>query len=613
MALNWTMKLKDEISGPAAAASGKLSLLEKKLAAVRKESERQKRLESAVAKQIGPKRAQVNLHGVELAGVKKLTAAYKGLNAAKSAGSRAASFVGGSGPMTDMLDRAGGVAGGAALAGAGLAGAGALKFGMMIQDAQQFKSDTMFALTTILKSKEAAAAAYAMASKTAMETGTDFRSSMSGFNTLVAQGFDVKFADQLVRAMADLQTLNPQANMEGITRAISQIKSTGRLQGDELMQLAEAGLNVDAVYKEIAKSMGIVDKIETKGKGKDKVTRIVTAGEQVKDLQADGAIDSKTAINAIMASLKKQVDGKDFGETAKARADKSLKGAAIRALTMKEAFLSSVNIDWSPISSGLERITAAMTSPAGEKFAERIGGAFSRVIGLLDDISDKDIEAFLDGAGSAFETGAETAVQMASALGQLSDSYSSVDSKFQSVAGISIFQAAMGSIVFSVQMASAALDGLGVAIDYAILLAESSAGSIGNAMIDGIQIAIESGASAVADSLVSAVEGAVEAAEAALGIASPSKVTRKMFNHVMDGAVLGTDDGVPALTAASERMAAAPLEAGRTLRTAITNNTTNTNSTSTRGNHFAPGAIQVNAIDPAQALEAALRQAVIAA
>lgn len=587
------MELVNKVSGPAAKGAKSLSKLERALNDVRKEAERQKRLEAAVSNQINGKTKAIE----------KQTRAVRALSVQQRVAARPARQQPNAGrtSLANGLDDASTAAGGIALAGVGLAGAGALKLGMMIQDAQQFKSDTMFALTTILKSKDAAKAAYAMATKTAMDTGADFRTSMSGFNTLLAQGFDVKFADQLVRAMADLQTINPQANMEGITRAISQIKSTGRLQGDELMQLAEAGLSVDAVYKEIAKSMGVVAK-----DGK-------TAGQVVQDLQAAGKIDSKTAIDAIMASLKNQVGGKEFGETARARADASMKGAAMRALTMKEAFLSSIDIDWSPISRALTKVTEVLQSPAGEKFAASLGKAFTKVIGLLDNVTAKDIEGFFEGAGSAALSLSTAVSEVAVIFGELSSAYAQADAAFQSVAGISMFQALLDGLVGTLRVTQATLMMIPEGIAMLVESVLASVSPIGAGMIDGIVAGIEAGASAVADALVGAVDGAIEAAKGKLGIASPSKVTREMFQYVMDGAVMGANDGMPALTAASERMAAAPLEAGRTLRQSITNNTTNTSASSTRGNHFAPGAIQINAIDPAQALEAALRQAVIAA
>jgi len=91
---------------------------------------------------------------------------------------------------------------------------------------------------------------------------------------LMAQGFRDKELYGTLFAAADLASMMPgnkNETMDRITMALSQIKSKGKLQGEELtQQLAEAGLNTTLVKQELMKSYGLkstqdVDKLMGKG------------------------------------------------------------------------------------------------------------------------------------------------------------------------------------------------------------------------------------------------------------------------------------------------------------------------------------------------------------
>jgi tape measure domain-containing protein len=581
MALSWTLTFDDKVSAPAAKATKSLDNVAKALKGLRAEDARQARLGAAVEKQVA------SFNRVTTA-VEKQTRAMRALTRAKALASTIGTKVAAKGPLADVGDQmltAGGLAG-AALGAAALGGT--VKLGSMIADAQAFKASTLFALKTTLGTQAAAEAAFAKAQATALLVGGDFRETMSGFTSLVAQGFDANFADQLVRAMADLRTMNPQANMEGITRAISQIKSTGRLQGDELMQLAEAGLNVEKVYEQIAKQMGVVAK-----DGK-------TANQIVQDLQAAGKISSDVAIQAIMQSLKNQVGGKEFGATAAAKANASLAGAAARAMVLKESFLSAVNVDWSPISRAIERVVAVMQSPAGDRLSKSLGDGFTRMLAVLDKVTANDIEGFIDGAAGAFTEFSRVVVIAAEAIGTLASAYQSANSGFEAVFGISIAETAIGSLGGSLQITMGMLTLIPSTIANAVEMIVDSVSPIGTDMIAGIVAGIEGGASAVVDALVGAVESAVEAAEEALGIASPSKVTTKLGYQTGIGPAIGIDKALPAVRAAGLRMAQAPLEAGQRLGTSI-------NNSSTTNAGRVVNIQNLHAVDPAAAMTAALK------
>ncbi len=570
MALTWTMTLKDAMSGAASKAARAVDKLTSSLKGADRASSK----------------TAANPYGGVVASAHRAGKAVDQLNAkmAKKQPSGGGSAMGGLGMAAGIA----GVVGAMGVAAAGAGVAGTLELGGMIRDAQGFRNNTAFAFEQILGSKQAAADAMAMAGRTANLVGADLRESMGAMNTLMAQGFSVNFADEMVRAMADLKTINPTANLEGITRAVSQIKTTGRLQGDELMQLAEAGVNVSKVYEQIAKAKGLSDK---KG-GK-------TAAQQVQDLQAAGKISSDEAIAAIMGTIKNQVGGKEFGATAAAKIDGTLTGALIKANNMKEMFLSSINIDWSPLTRALDRVMAVMASPAGEKFSKAIGAGFDKMLGVFDSLSEKDIASMITMAGDAFGTfsgimanTAKFMISCARATDWLNESLKSVsdgavnvfDASWTVVKGI--LNAMTGGLY---QVVESIYDNWGQITAFFSTAGESIAGAgegifaaasgLGSSIVDGIVSGISSGASAIADAAMTAARGALDSAKSFLGIKSPSKLFRDQVGAQLSrGMALGIQDGTPQVRDSSQRMGEQAFAGGQRLSSAITNNTSRNSS-----------------------------------
>lgn len=602
MALTWQLTLHDAMSGPANKAAKSLGKVASGLKDVRRES----RATDAVGKQLGSMKGGggfgANLAAGLKGGIGKL--AKGGLDSMKSmVGNLGANLVSSltSGVMSAL--------------GAGLA------FSwdqiLNIADLQGFKGSTMFALETLLKSKDAADAAYRKAAATSQKIGADFRESMSQNQSLLAQGFSVDFADEIIRAMADLKAINPVANMDGIVRAISQIKSTGRLQGDELMQLAEAGVNIDAVYKKIAKSLGIVDK-----NGK-------SATEQVRKLQEAGKIKSDVAINAIMASMKDMVGGKDFGEVAAAKASGSIGGLIAKLMNLKDQILSNIKIDWSPISRGIERLMEAMQSPAGQKFFAAIGDGLTSVLGRLDKISSSDLEGlfnfgaegvttYFNGLGTMLDILIELRPVIQAAGGailwmmgawvtflgkvksgikvlkhfNLNDTLSGINDWVMAIpdklmgvlSSIGDFLAGIGETIVGAGASvwgflTSIVDGI---VD-TISTVQSQATTLGTSIIDGIVSGIESGASSVVSAIVGVATGAINAAKDTLGISSPSKAFEDAYAWVGPGSVKGIEKGTPAVNQAAEEQARRSVQAvrsvqsgGAQVRTAMTTTSTST-------------------------------------
>lgn len=577
MALSWTLALKDSMSGAAKRAGSAVSALGGKLkgAANVDFGKTTAGLDgiaasaNKAAKALGlaqDKNGRWRGKGGKFASAGELAA----IGQAPSPGSMGKG-VAGLGGALGMAGTAGAVAAGAAVAAAAAAaavaaiGSAMFDLGVMIRDAQSFKQSTLFGLEQITKTKAGAKLAFDMASKTALDVGGDFRTNISSMNSLMAQGFDMTFADQLIRAMADLKTINPAANMQGIVTAISQIKTTGKLQGDELMQLAEAGLNVQKVYENIGKQMKLTAK-----NGK-------SVSEQVQDLQGKGKISSDVAISAIMASIKDQTGGQDFGAVAKEKADGSMDGMIARALIMKEQFLGAINIDWSPIMRAGEKLMAVMSGPAGDRLAESIGNGLSKVIALLDEVSIEDMEKGIDKAAKSFGLLADMIVGVVGAMQQL------VSWGEQGIAWFEAFSVTIGNwvagVVASVEAAVVSFQAFSFS-DWISGIADSvstEALALGGSIIDGIVAGVTAAAGAVAAAVSNACSSALQSAKSVLSISSPSKVFRDQVGvQIPRGMAQGINAETPEVGKSATRMGQSAFTAGQKISGSITNSRTNT-------------------------------------
>lgn len=304
----------------------------------------------------------------------------------------------------------GGMALKAGLAIAGVAAAGAVALGKYIAEIQAFKQSTMFAFQALLGGASQAEGAWKKVQAVSLMTGTSLMDVGSAFNSLLAQGFKLDEVDLLVKRMADLKAINPATNIDGIARAIAQIKTAGTLQGDELNQLAEAGLNKQLVYEELAKSMG------------------KTVAE-VKKLQSAGKITSEQALDAVKKAMARAAGGRAPGELAAEAAGKTLSGAVGRMIAAVQIWAAGLNIDFSALGRFATRVGAVLNGDAGKRFGHAIEGAFQRVLGILDNISEEDISAGFDRAAEVVGAAGTAAEKFSNAVKTVDGWLDSVNSK----------------------------------------------------------------------------------------------------------------------------------------------------------------------------------------
>ncbi len=182
------------------------------------------------------------------------------------------------------------------------------KFAKAVLGAAMFGQKTELAFGALLKDSKLGAAQFERLQMMTVELGLDLESTTKGFSKLLTMGFGTKQAEDLIRMGADMQKIGASAEeVERSLLALSQIKATGYLQGDELMQLAEAGVPTAKVFEILAKKSN------------------KTVAEMMK-LKEAGKITADMAIDAVGEAIKATAGISNFGDAGKKFADSTLEG-----------------------------------------------------------------------------------------------------------------------------------------------------------------------------------------------------------------------------------------------------------------------------------------------
>lgn len=401
-----------------------------------------------------------------------------------------------------------------------------------VMDAQQFKQSTMFAFRELTGSAAGAEQAWSVAEQIALRTGNNLQETAGAINSLLAQGFRLPQAEQLVKQMADLKALNPAADLDGITRALAQIKATGKLQGDELMQLNNAGLSTDKVYQQLEKRLG--------------KTR-----EELLKMQAAGKISANDAIAAVQDALSAQT-GRPAGALAEELAASTLAGSLGKLRAVRDVLLSNAKIDFSPLSRFLDKLSTALQGDAGKRLSESLSEMFAGMVSFFGRLTAEDIVLVLDSIGAA-----------ARAVG----------------AAFNISGQFVYSFIYSIQ----ALRSWGAAVsDWISSMTgsvTSAANALGGNIVDGIVAGIVAGANRVASAVSSVSLGGIAAGAASILSASPSKLAaREIGMPIPQGAAVGIEQGSADMADAAARMSTDSIATGAKAAQNVRSTTNNSRS-----------------------------------
>ena len=300
-------------------------------------------------------------------------------------------------------------AGGAALAVGGAAAAGAGLLGYNLLEAGIQAEQVRFALDRVTNGK--GLEWWKKASGYAKEFGMNVTTVAENLMDMKASGFDDSTVNTLFLRMGDLRAMG--ATEETIGRAmlaIRQVAAAGKLQGDELNQLSEAGINANIVFDVLGKKLG------------------KTRAEILK-MKESGKLSSDVVIPAIGEAIGVKTGGGAAGEAGRSAANSTLSGlwGKLKGSWSVVAADSMQNGPMEPLKVAINNFNDWLSGPGGTKtvdgFATFLGKIFSKAPAIIDGfiwLLDKGIPAACDGFMAGLEgTGVGEALR--SLVGYFSD------------------------------------------------------------------------------------------------------------------------------------------------------------------------------------------------
>lgn len=361
--------------------------------------------------------------------------------------------------------------------------------GQRVIELQSFKQATQFAFKQILGSSAAADDAWGRAQKIAESTGISIQEIAGSMNALLATGMGISEVEELTKRFADMKALNPATNVSGIAKAMTQIRASGRLQGDELDQLNEAGVKIDEVYAQLEKRLG---------KNRQEIIKLKEAGK----------ISAEDAIAAIKGAMEKAAGGREAGAVAAEAAEKTLGGAIGRLKVQFEKLLM-------------------MDSPAFEKVAKLVNKISDGLAsGKAQPILDAIFESINKIADALLAIPADSMAQkiqaVAFAIGAVGSAIAFTITALDKIQAVAItvwtgISAAVHTTVDAINNVSASV---GAVIDKVLNLGstfEEGGRKMGTSLVQGIIAAIAGGGGAIASAVSAVVTEAVKAAVENIG------------------------------------------------------------------------------------------------
>lgn len=266
-------------------------------------------------------------------------------------------------------------------------GAGAAAaIGSMIVKFADFAQVSSLGFKAVAKHGASSEKLFAHSRQLAEDLGLDVMDTTKNMVKLLALQFDPKMATDLIKMGADLRALG--ADTEGVNRVFSQlgqIQAKGKLQGEELIVLAENGISTQLVYEQLGKTLG---------KTKDEILKMQQAGKLTSDM----------AFPAIMAAVMQKTGSKELGMVGKQIADQTLGGMAGRMKAQFQNMMIDVARDATPAIMGAfkpigDEISALMKN---KDFREGIVVAFEN-LGSFIKQAIPFVKEFVGGLVSGFK------------------------------------------------------------------------------------------------------------------------------------------------------------------------------------------------------------------
>jgi tape measure domain-containing protein len=277
--------------------------------------------------------------------------------------------------------------------------------------AAAFKEQTLLGLGTMLGSQAKGAGLFAEADRMAKATGTPLREMVDRYQQLVAMGFEGDRLRQVLAGVGDLAIVGGQGKAARALLAITQIKAKGRLSAEELMQqLAETGVDIDAVYKILGRRTGLAK------------PGLLKAMEK-------GQIGSDLGIEAVLEFIQNRYSGGKLGSMA-AKYSKTGPGLWANLTSAPDRFLMDLDksAGYAKAKKALENLVAVLDpeTPQGKRLKAKATEMFDRMFGGLFDRFQKpeEVERWISDLIDGFGRLIPAAESLAKSVGSIAENLS---------------------------------------------------------------------------------------------------------------------------------------------------------------------------------------------
>lgn len=439
-----------------------------------------------------------------------------------------------------------GVVGATAVVGVAAA-LGAAKFGSAVVEAQAYREDVTEALAVVAGGADQAKALLDRAAVTADYLGKK-RADIAGvLLDLTTKGFDAQLSDRIIKSVADLGAIDPNASLEGVVKVLGKAQAQGRINLDILSELNTFGLEQGDVIKQIGKILGKNDV------------------EVLKALSSQGGIRG-LGVEPILAAINAQVGGGDAGAAAAAKAQRNMSSLIeqIKSIPSNVLFDLDVGPGLDATKGKMREIIAFFdaSSESGKEVRRVVADSFNALAEGLFGIDTKK-------SGGITETLKAILDVVKNSRGEIKEfaaGVAAIGSGFAWVAGVGAkisglkqtiddflgFSAPLG--LFGSLMAAALVGPIRAAAEGVRALVPEFY-QAGVDLVTGLANGVSSTAQAVIDAVTNAVGGAISWAKKLLGIASPSRVFMEMGAYTSEGFALGISANDNAVARAASAMA----------------------------------------------------------
>lgn len=448
---------------------------------------------------------------------------------------------------------------------------GAAQLGRAIVDASQFavnalafKESTLASFELMLGTKKAAEDFFDKAKGFGKLTPFETEDVVKSFQNLLQAGFTQQEVPIVFQALGDVAAgkgFNKQV-IDQLTLAFGQIRAKGRLMGDDLRQVLNAGVGQQGIFENIAKQLGI---------DPTSVSKVMEAGR----------VSADVAITAMLDTIRDKFSGgQELGQGMLNQAT-TIRGLFSTLASVPMDLFLDINLEKSPGFKGLKLFLgnlAKVLNPdeaAGTKLKGLIESVVNDVGGMLGRI---DMNALVDGFDKFVEI-AKVAIDGAKAFGDgvmtilqpTIDLLSTMEGGERRTVGfvdsMRVLGYALGGIVNVVLLIGGgiakALEGFGMLrdIDWSFLVEQMK--SLGAQVVEGFVVGLKGAASFLINP-VGTLAGLVTGTfKDALGIQSPSRVFMELGAYTAEGYRLGLEGQSAAVDSAVQAMADARPSGGR--------------------------------------------------